>query len=206
MRKVFCVIIILLNLSKGISQFNLIAEKTNGLCYLGMDNPLYLCSSSTDLSNIELKTDNGKIDKNDGSLFYFRPAFIGRAKIRVFKKGKEVADFNFIVQKLLPNIILENYKGDSIPINSIPFLIGLRAEFTNLIICGIQMDIKSFKTLIFRGDTLLYNIRNEGRFFSKETKQMFQNLKADDTITFVKILCKLPYGLVELDDKHYYIK
>ncbi len=209
MRKVFCLLAFIFCGVKSNSQCSLVTEKTNGICYLGMDNPLRVCIANSSTKEIELKTVNGKISKvSDEGLFIYHPNLLGKAIIKVYKKGKEIASYHFIVENihLSASVGFKN-SGDTLTKDFFVSQVKLSVSLPSMIMtCDVIFIIEEFSMLVFRGDSLLFNIKNTGTYFNKDITKTLAELNKNDKLIFYNILAGTPRGKEMLNPIEYCIK
>lgn len=180
----------------SLSQEIILSNQRNNRFYLGIDNPLNAMVEGYPCRSVILTTDNGRIEKT--SCYYsFHPAKPGLAKIQItIKNGKtlkKIKEVTLLVESPpLPIAHVGGLSGGTIRKGALAAQQGVAANAEPSLGFELSYKIESFSTIIIRNDSVVFNKKNNGNVFAKETSEALKNLQKDDTVLFTKIVCKSP--------------
>jgi hypothetical protein len=176
------------------STVGAIAPTRMNVFYLGVDNPLEISISGQKSEELEVTTDNGKIEGSNGS-YTIRPVKTGRAVVTVFAKGKKVKESEFRV-KIVPDPVAKvaGKNGGTIKKSVLMSQEGVTAEMENF-----DFDL-SFKVTEFTISTIdngyVIESTSHSDKFTPEQRNLIQKLPADSgkNIYFQDIKAQGPDG------------
>jgi len=177
-----------------------VANEAQNIFYIGVDNPLSIAVENLSDKQLVVKTNNGKIVKEENGYVY-RGGNVGTADIILYKKvnGKfsEVGRSTFRVKNIPPPTFRIGPYGTNRLVKKIIIQSQqyVRAEWENIDI-NAHFAVDSFKVCIVLGDTCQYTVKtNIGNKISEELTAAFHALKPGDTIIFKDIFAKGPDGI-----------
>ncbi len=166
--------------------------------YQGVDNPLTVNVPNTPCDSICVSSDNGTIRKLDECRYLYLPETLGESILTINKISKNdtivIGERNCQIKDLpKPTARVAGKINGDIEKNLLLAQIGIASAMENF---GFDLSIRviEFRTIIIRGDNILFNSINEGYKFTAETKSGLKKIDSGDIVYFVSIKCIFPSG------------
>lgn len=174
------------------AQVVVVSNMKQNVVYLGINNPLKIAMEGTYCSNLNVRTDNGKITKTGNCEYNFIPEKKGMAQI-VVRSSKKTYNYLLRVEDLpQPLAFIGGSTGGLMTKDKFLNHNHLYIRYPGLD-TKTGLTISSFSYQVFRESAFLFGNSIKGPHFSREMQQQFQNLMKNDMVLF--------YGIVAIDDQ-----
>lgn len=211
MKNIYQILFFLLCFVSAAGQkYSIAADKMN-ILYADVDNPITIAVENYPTNSIVVKTNNGKISRNDGYYTYFTNQ-IGTADIILYRKLngklKEIGRSTFRVKLIpYPTAKVGPSSGGRIQGIVLKHQQFIRADY-DFIDIDIRTPIDSFTVNIIPSDTcFLKQIKNYTNKFSQELIEALAGIKKDYIVIFKEIFAKRYNGeIIELDPIYFIIR
>jgi len=167
------------------------ADKMN-VFYLGVDNPFSVSAAGVASKDVNVSSNDVRMDKIRHGKFNVKPMRTGIAKITISGGGLQPTIFEYRVKKIPDPVIRLGRKGQTLmEPNEIKAFKGLVALLENFDF-EARCNIVGFEItrLPKKGDALV--IKNQGGRFKSDAKKMLGKASFGDTFFFDQILVKCP--------------
>ena len=179
----FLLILLLPFLSIGQQAF---ISKQNAF-YLGVVNPLQIDKGNLPCENLVIKSDHGEVYV-DNCTFKFYSEIPGRVHFTVYKKTntglKKLEEVDFKMKWFDKPVFRIVYGMARVP------LFEIKRQDTVSVVCGnLKYKVKEFRMLaLFKASNTFKTVTNFGGKLSNKAKDLFSQLKLEDSVTFDSII------------------
>ena len=167
-------------------------SKQNEL-YLGVINPLQILKGNLPCENLVIKSDHGEV-YSDNCTFKFYSENPGTVHFTVYKKTttglKKLEEADFKMKWFDKPVFRIVYGMARVP------LFEIKRQDTVSVVCGnLKYKVKKFRMLaLFKASNTFKTSTNFGGKLSNEAKDLFSQLKLEDSVTFDSIIAIDPNG------------
>ena len=161
--------------------------------YLGVINPLQVLKGNFPCKNLVIKSDHGEVYV-DNCTFKFYSEIPGRVHFTVYKKTttglKKLEEVDFKMKWFDKPVFRIVYGMARVP------LFEIKRQDTVSVVCGnLKYKVKEFRMLaFFKASNTFKTVTNFGGKLSNEAKDLFSQLKLEDSVTFDSIVAIDPNG------------
>ena len=161
--------------------------------YLGRVNPLQIDKGNLQCENLVIKSDHGEV-YTDNCTFKFYSEIPGPVHFTVYKKTtaglKKLEEADFKMKWFDKPVFRIAYGMARVP------LFEIKRQDTVDVVCGnLKYKVKEFRMLaFFKASSTFKTVTNFGGKLSNEAKDLFSQLKLEDSVTFDSIIAIDPYG------------
>lgn len=177
------------------AQKAVVANLKENVVYVGIPNPLGILAEGYKWDEIDVSTDNGRIEKQEEPTgYFFYPKNVGKANILLKSKNGDTLGSAIFRIKYIPNPTpkLGNKSEGKIKKKHLLVIPGIYCQLDNFDF-DCRFVILTYDVLLFRNDRLLFNGHNlPGPFFTEELKNEFKKTNQDDKLIFYGITAQGP--------------
>ena len=161
--------------------------------YLGLVNPLQIDKGNFLCENLVIKSDRGEV-YSDNCTFKFYSEIPGPVHFTVYKKTttglEKLEEADFKMKWFDKPVFRIAYGMARVP------LFEIKRQDTVSIVCqNLEYKIKKFRMLaLFKASNTFKTVTNFGGKLSNEAKDLFSQLKLEDSVTFDSIIAIDPNG------------
>ena len=161
--------------------------------YLGVINPLQVLKGNFPCKNLVIKSDHGEVYV-DNCTFKFYSEIPGPVHFTVYKKTttglKKLEEVDFKMKWFDKPVFRIVYGMARVP------LFEIKRQDTVSVVCGnLKYKVKEFRMLaLFKASNTFKTVTNFGGKLSNEAKDLFSQLKLEDSVTFDSIIAIDPNG------------
>ena len=161
--------------------------------YLGVINPLQILKGNLPCENLVIKSDHGEV-YTDNCTFKFYSEIPGPVHFTVYKKTttglEKLEEADFKMKWFDKPVFSIAYGMARVP------LFEIKRQDTVSIVCqNLEYKIKKFRMLaLFNASNTFKTVLNFGGQLSNEAKDLFNQLKLEDSVTFDSIIAIDPNG------------
>ncbi|RFM26594.1 type IX secretion system motor protein PorM/GldM [Deminuibacter soli] len=170
------------------------ADKVKVL-YIGLPNDLSVSGGSVGDEKVQVKLDNGSLEKTGPGKYVAHPSTAGKANVTVVADGKPT-NFEFRVKSVPdPVAMIGKDKGGRVPTNNLKAQQGVRAELENFVFEGVSFNVTSF--VVYATGAGFGNpgiAQNAGAYFGADAKRIMSKLQPGSTLVIDEIKAVGPDG------------
>ena len=161
--------------------------------YLGVINPLQILKGNLPCENLVIKSDHGEV-YSDNCTFKFYSEIPGPVHFTVYKKTtaglKKLEEADFKMKWFDKPVFRIAYRMARTP------LFEIKRQDAVSVVCGnLKYKVKQFGILtLFKALNTFKTVTNFGGKLSNEAKDLFSQLKLEDSVTFDSIIAIDPNG------------
>ena len=161
--------------------------------YLGVINPLQIDKGNLQCKNLVVKSDHGEV-YSDNCTFKFYSEIPGPVHFTVYKKTtagfKKLEEADFKMKWFDKPVFRIAYGMSRVPLFEI-----IRQDTVSVVCGNLKYILKEFRIMaLFKASNTFKTIINFGGKLSNEAKDLFSQLKLEDSVTFDSIVGIDPNG------------
>lgn len=180
------------------AQNTTIETLTNSFFYKGISNPIRVSVKGNDNNSIQIKTDNGSVERVEDNDFFIKPEKTGNIKISIYDKSntKIGEKLMYVIDLPLKAVLLFPYDKDYYPLIKRARGLDIVPDHPNITL-NISPKPK-YQILILRDKNIIFNTYFESLRFNDEVKQKLLNLKSGDILIIRDITIFLKKDVEEI--------
>lgn len=199
--KIITIIIALSISACSYSQKFSLAFTDRPFAYLGMDN--YVSCTIEGLSNkqVVLSSNNG-VFENHESGFIYKPERVGDSKIVISKKLngkiKKVGEYVISARRLPPGVAnIGGMHNGTMSKRQLIVQAGIGCSHIWPPNVCLNYTVLGYTITASRGDSILFNKKQEGNYFTDEIRQFCNSLRSKDKLLVYGITYRDNYGEIQ---------
>ena len=161
--------------------------------YLGVVNPLQIDKIKLPCESLVIKSDHGEVYTDDCTFKFYSEIF-GSVHFSVYEKTtaglKKLEETDFKMKAFEKPLFRIANGMARVP------LFEIKRQDTVSVVCGnLKYKVKEFRMLaLFKASNTFKTVTNFGGNLSNETRELFHQLKLEDSLTFDSIVAIDPNG------------